>query len=140
MKSKLDEIEDAFLFADAGMEYDGESCVIIERATGKVYYRSETADIDELPDDADDDEKYVTLPGKRDLDLGTRLVFRFIRERLPEHYDKVDGIFSRKGAYRRYKDWLDDIGKLDEWHDYENAAQSEALRVWCEEEGINLDD
>jgi hypothetical protein len=41
--------------------------------TGKLYWRSDTVDgLDELPDDIDDDEKYLQIPHKRDLDLASR--------------------------------------------------------------------
>ena len=42
-----------------------------------------------MPDDIDDD-KYIEIPDKRDLNLGQRLVFRFIDEYLPE---KLDSFF-----------------------------------------------
>jgi len=54
--------------------------------------------------------------------------------------DKLREIFSKRGAYRRYKDWLINIGKIDDWHDYENKATEKALRDWCKENGIQLAD
>ena len=53
------------------------------RRTGKIYWRSETSDLDgfedELPDDVEDDEKYAGIPDKRELGLGKPLVLDFAR-------------------------------------------------------------
>ena len=76
------------------------------RQSGKIYWHSEFGDNDEeLPDDIDD-EKYISIPDKRELDLGKPLVLDFAREFLPDDYDEVSHIFSRRDAYRRYKDLL----------------------------------
>src|SRR5437868_15339794 len=56
---------------------------------------------EELPDDIND-EKYISIPDKRELDLGKPLVLDFAREFLPDDYDEVRHIFRRRGAYRQY--------------------------------------
>ena len=94
---------------------------------------------EELPDDIDD-EKYAAIPDKRELDLGRPLVLDFVRQFLPEDYDEVRRIFSRKGAYGRYKALLVRRGALDRWYDFSNKAEEAALREWCAENGIELSD
>ena len=47
-------------------------------------------------------------------------------------------IFRRAGAYSRFKYFLEERGLLQQWYDYENAVQREALQEWCEENGIKL--
>lgn len=105
MAVSLKELVYAFDFAnsDAGM-YDNEAFLC--RESGELYVRSDLFDDEELPDDLEDEEKYIRLANKRELDLGTPLVFAFIREFLPDDYDQVRDIFSRKGAYARYKDFF----------------------------------
>src|SRR6516162_1779844 len=49
----------------------------------------------------------------------------------PTTYDEVRHIFSRRGAYRRYKDLLVRRGALDLWYDFSNKAEEAALREWC---------
>ncbi|WP_353817004.1 hypothetical protein [Mesorhizobium sp.] len=61
-------------------------------------------DVEELPDDVEDSERYIAIPDKRELDLGKPLVLTFARHHLPDDYDKVREIFSRAGAYARFKD------------------------------------
>jgi len=99
------------------------------RETGAVYWRSAYGDeIDELPDDIESGTKYLAIPDPRDLDLGIRLVMRFADEVLSDHADEIAAIFSRKGAYARFKDYLERIGALDQWYEIEAAAREKALR------------
>jgi hypothetical protein len=92
---------------------------------------------EQLPDDLDD-EKYMAIPDKRELDLGKPLVLEFAREFLPDDYDEVRHIFSRRGAYRRYKELIVQRGALERWHDFSNTTEEAALRKWCAENGIEL--
>jgi hypothetical protein len=61
---------------------------------------------DELPDDINDEEKYVALPDKRELGLGKPLVLDFARQFLPDDFDDVRYFFSRRGAYTKFKAML----------------------------------
>src|SRR3954451_19122482 len=89
----------AFEFVSSGGM--GENEAYLDRQSGKIYWHSEFGDNDEeLPDDIDD-EKYIAIPDKIDLDLGKSLVLDFAREFLPDDYGEVCHIFSRRGAYRR---------------------------------------
>ena len=126
----------AFEFVSSGGM--GENEAYLDRQSGKIYWHSEFADNDEeLPDDIDD-EKYIAIPDKRELDLGKPLVLEFTREFLPDDCDEVRHIFSRRGAYRRYKELLVQRGALERWYDFSNKAEEAALRKWCAENGIEL--
>ena len=135
------ELQDAFMFVSFGAE-PGENEAYIDIESGKIYCHSLIAgdlEEEELPDDLDD-EKYIEIPHKKELDLGTPLVFEFVRQFLPNDYDEVDRIFNRRGAYSRYKDLLVRRGALERWYEFENKAEETALREWCEENGIELSD
>ena len=47
-------------------------------------------------------------------------------------------IFRRKGAYSRYKDFLESKGVLENWYEYENERQKVALKEWCKENNIEV--
>ena len=64
----------------------------------------------------------------------------FVTEYCPELLGKVNNIFSRKGAYSRYKELLESKGLLDKWHNYENQRTKDELRQWCTDNGIELTD
>ena len=138
MPVSFSEILDAFLFVSADATFGNSARV--NRATGEVHWNSEwDSELFTQPEDIDDNEKYVDLPTPRDLDLGRPLVMRFAAERLDKRYDEIEAIFSRKGAWRRFKDYLARVGALDAWYEYENEAQEKALREWCAENAIELE-
>jgi hypothetical protein len=95
---------------------------------------------DELPDDIDDEEKYLPIPDKRELDLGKPLVLAFAREFLPHDFDEVRRIFSKRGAYAHFKSLLAKRNAIDQWHDFEDKATEQALREWCELHDIEVVD
>ncbi|RBP13847.1 hypothetical protein DFR50_111109 [Roseiarcus fermentans] len=126
---------DAFEFVSAGREY--ENSARVNRETGEIHWSSEMdPSLFPQPDDVEDDAKYVSVPTARDLDLGRPLVMRFAAERLDRHYDEIDDMFHRKGAYRRFRDLLLRVRALDDWYAFEGEAKEKALREWCEKEGL----
>ena len=136
MPVSFSDLQLAFEFVSSGGM--GENEAYLDRQSGKIYWHSGFGDNDEeLPDDIDD-EKYISIPDKRELDLGKPLVLDFAREFLPVDYDEVRHIFSRRGAYRRLKDLLVRRGAIDQWEDFSNKAEEAALREWCAENGIDL--
>lgn len=135
---KMSELRDGFDFVCAGEM--SESAAYISRATGKIHWCGESVEgLEETPDDLDDESAYIAVPHKRDLDLGQRLIFRFMTERAPALYPSVQEIFSSKGAYRRFKDFLDRRGMLEQWYEFEEAQTVAALTQWCADNGIAVD-
>lgn len=119
----------------------GEQQAYLCRPSGEIHLHAEFGDnFEELPDDIDDDEKYVALPDRRELDLGKKLVLDFIGGAMPDDFDEVRRIFSRKGAYARFRDLLWRRGMLQQWYDFENKATEKALREWCADNSIELSD
>ena len=66
-------------------------------------------------------DKYITVPHKNDLDLGIVLVHEFIWQYIPNQAQQVEGMFSQKGAYTRFKDFLITLGLLEAWYSFETA-------------------
>jgi hypothetical protein len=136
MSVGFSDLQLAFEFVSSGGM--GENEAYLDRQSGKIYWHSEFGENgEELPDDIDN-EKYIAIPDGRELDLGKPLVLDFAREFLTDDYDEVRHIFSRRGAYRRYKDLLVRRGALERWYDFSNKAEEAALREWCAENGIDL--
>jgi hypothetical protein len=136
------ELLEAYEWVSAGMDMEAEAYV--SRATGQVFLSMASGEFgdaeDARPDDVEDESRYVAVPNKHDLDLGKPLVFRFVRERLPEIQSRVEKIFARRGAYGQFKSLLEGVGLLEDWYEYEAQAVEAALREWAEEQGIALDD
>ena len=111
----------------------------VDRQTGKIYWHSEFGDnFEELPDDIENETRYVKVPSRRDLDLGKPPVLDFVRQFLPDDYDEVREIFSRKGAYGRFKGLLMGRKALDRWHSFSNEAEKVALKACCADNEIEL--
>ena len=129
------EVESAVEFMSD--ELGGANLAIYDRVTDKVLYRSDYSGVDEIPEDIDD-ERYVEIPNKRDLDLGHDLVFRFIEQAMPEDKDLVYGFFRHPGAYSNFKNLLSHRNQLEQWFDFENRAMREAIEQWCKENRSEL--
>ena len=139
MRVSLKDLREAFEFVcgDGGEEHQAFLC----KQSGKLYYHSELCDdLDSLPDDVDDSEKFLPIPDKRELDLGKPLALDFARQFLPDDFDEVRQFFSRRGAYARFKELLALRNALDQWYDFEAKAEERALRTWCDLNSIEVSD
>src|SRR5258705_12430533 len=97
MAVSLKGILEAYQFVSVGgmSEHQAFLC----RQSGKVYWHSESLDdLEELPADIGDEEKFLPIPDKRELDLGKPLVLDFARQFLPKDFDDVRQIFRKRGA------------------------------------------
>ena len=143
MPASFREIFDAFEFVSMSGGL-GDHQAFLCRRTGKIYWHSEFSDVDELndalPDDIEDDEKYIAIPDKRELDLGKPLVLDFAREFLPNDFDEVRYIFGKRGAYRKFRALLARRNAVDRWYEFELKATEQALRDWCELNSITVVD
>lgn len=138
MKIKLDDIAQAVEFVSA--DSDGENTAYIDRETGRYFYVS--AVVEPEPDRPHDlsDARYVAIPNKQELDLGTWLVYAFADDYMPEYAQQIRQFFRKKGAYRQLSEFLAENDMTDAWHAYRDAAEQRAIRTWCGENGIELAD
>jgi hypothetical protein len=138
MPADFQDILFAFEFASG----DGSNEALLCRRTGRIYWRSPLSGLDEiadeLSDDVEDDDNYLPLPDKRELGLGKPLVLDFAREFLPKDFDDVRTIFSKRGAYKKFRALLIKRRVLDRWYNFESKATEQALREWCELNSIEF--
>ena len=91
--------------------------------------------------DAMKEGSWIAFPDASELRLGHHMALRFAREFLSEEQcERVVAIFSRRGAFRRFKDFLDECGKLQEWYAYEELTVLEALKQWLKDNDIDYVD
>lgn len=136
-KIKFSELLDAFHFVSFGDPFEHRA--FINPDTQSIFYLSDGFDTeDDVPDDFETSDQYIAVPHKHDLDLGRQLVLSFAEAQMQDHYDVVADLFRKKGAYRRFKDFLEDRGQLEQWYAYEAQAIEMALRAWAEEEEIEF--
>lgn len=130
----IDDIQLGVEFASSDYG-DNEAFLNIEN--GEIHFVGDV--VDEIPpSDLYENEKYVQLPSKVDLDLGKRLAINFIVTALPGKLDETYLIFSRKGAYSRFKSMLVSAEKLENWYAYEDAESKKAILDWCNSIGMDV--
>jgi len=135
---RFDDVENAFHFVSASP--CGTSAAYLNVETGEIFYQSEMTGIDELDGKKMNWNQMIGIPHKNDLELGHSLVFEFVEGNLPDAYRQVRDMFRRKGAYSRFKGFLESKEMLETWYRFENEREQQALRHWCEENGIPLSD
>jgi len=123
---KFEDIELAFDYVSFAQMSENQA--YLNKETGGIVYQSEVYDnFEELPDDIDAD-KYIEIPHKNELELGRHLVFDFVYQQLPDEAEKIESFFRKKGAYSKFKAFLESQGIIDKWYEFESQAQDKALR------------
>ena len=136
-ETKIGDLVDAQEWLSAGGY--SENRAVVSRATGAVHWVSEDITVDvELPPDLDDPNLYEEIPNKHDLDLGQRLVRRYVDTHLPDASDLVRQFFAKPGGFGRFKDLLRKRGQLEAWYRYEEEETERALREWAADNGIGI--
>ncbi len=136
---KFTALLDAYQFASPGGSY--ENIAYLDLENGSIYCTSSDVEPEEeLPEDLETSDRYVVLPDTHDLNLGRDLALSFVEQKLTNEQEKAADCFRRKGAYRCFKQLLEQHGALDKWYAFEAQATEAALREWCHERGIQLVD
>ena len=134
MKVNIDDIQMGVEFVSSGY---GDDEAYLDIKSGEIYFVGDA--VDEIPpSDLYENDKYVHLPSKADLDLGKRLAINFIATALPDKLDETYSIFSHKGAYSKFKFMLESAENLESWYAYEDAESKKAILGWCNSIGINI--
>lgn len=134
MTAKISDIEWAVEFASSGY---GDHEAYVDIQSGAIFYVGDAVEED-VPDDLFENSRYIAIPDKRDLGLGKNLAIRFISDHLPNKLDSTYDIFSRRGAYSRFKELLTSVNKLDAWYAYEELALKKAIIEWCNEYSVKF--
>jgi hypothetical protein len=134
-RRKVSELSDAFVLACAGGPF--EQAAYIALHSGKVVYESEAHD-GVLPPELHDRSRYLPVPNRHELGLGSRLAFRFAERFMAGDQDTVRGCFSERGGYARFKDLLLHRDQLEAWHDFEARETERTLCAWAEAKGLQL--
>jgi hypothetical protein len=132
---KYEDLSAAFDFVSFGASMEHEAYISLD--TGAIYWISELNPLEEdVPADLETSDRYIAVPHKNELDLGSRLALDFIATELPDQYDTVQGYFRHRGAYGRFKELLSAHGCLEKWYAFEAESTKKALKNWCSENGI----
>ena len=134
---KYEDLSAAFDFVSFAAPMEHQAYISID--TGTIYWISEVNPLEEeIPEDLETSDRYIAIPHKNDLDLGSDLARRFTAEALPGLNNRVEQFFRHRGAYARFKELLASEGCLDKWYAFEAESTERALRNWCTENDINV--
>jgi hypothetical protein len=134
---KYEDLSAAFDFVSFAAPMEHQAYISID--TGTIYWISEVNPLEEdIPEDLETSDRYIAIPDKNDLNLGSDLALRFAAEQLPGLYKKVEQFFRHRGAYARFKELLASAGCLNKWYAFEAESTERARRNWCTENDINV--
>jgi len=115
---KLDELCNTFEFVSSGPSTDYTAYICID--TCIIYCKSNVMDLEEgIPVDLKTSDLYIPVPHKNNLQLGQSLALLFIDQEIPQNYNLAASLFSKRGAYRRFKELLQLEGLFQKWFVFE---------------------
>ena len=136
MKVKLQFIIDAIEMTDQYSEY------FLDKRTGEIEYVSDmgmTQKEQEEIYDRLDEHGFYRLPTSfdiRDYDI----MEDFVETLTGSAHDKLARAIQGKGAFRRFKNMVYDLGIDQQWYDFQASAYKRKAAVWCEENGIEYEE
>ena len=145
---KLQDVIEALQLTDDSISY------FLDRRNGEIEIMTEdvwsAADKDEListyPEwqrdsilkarEIQSTDHFVELPGKFDID-SYDMMEQFCHE-YPNGQisQKLSAVIKGKGAFRRFRDMISDLGIQDEWNRFEYQQFEDIAVEWLEDEGI----
>ena len=115
----------------------GDVDVYVSKVTGEVIRDDETYSGIPCPvENIDQDPDYIRVPTKGQLGLGVDLVFQFGRERFPEDESFIERTFRKRGAFGRFKVFLEGKDALEAWYAFSEERTLATIAEWCDREGI----
>ena len=143
-----------------GLEFQSdESSSFLDKTTGKVvlisdYEISAAEDgdpIEDFPDweqdlvriakeIVDETGNYIDLPTKFDINEYSIMEKFCLSLNDSEMSDNLYSSIKGSGAFRRFKDAINEYDIADDWYKYRNDVLKEIAIEWCKEKGIEFDE
>ena len=104
--------------------------------TGEFIYYHEDFSDEDIDIEEFEDDKYIRLPSQYDIHE-YKIMEEFVEQL--EDVRKQNSLYralSGRGAFRRFKDMLYEVGLEQKWYKYREQAFLEIAKNWCEEKGI----
>jgi hypothetical protein len=143
-----------------GLEFQSdESSSFLDKTTGKVVlisdYEMRAAEDDDPIEDfpdwqqdlvriakeiVDETGNYMDLPTKFDINEYSIMEKFCLSLNDSEMSDTLYSSIKGSGAFRRFKDAINEYDIADDWYKYRNDALKEIAIEWCQEKGIEFDE
>ncbi len=135
MKVKLSEIIDAIEMTDRESEH------FLDKETGEIVRISEMAmerEEREKAYDTLDEHGFYRLPTS--FDINEYSIMEDFVYSLPESQCKrLAGAICGRGAFRRFKDCIRQMGIDEQWYEYQGDAYKRMAAEWCENNGLEYE-
>ena len=103
------------------------------------FYSIQDEEIVYALDDSEDDEFFIPLPTKEEVNDYQNMVNFTETIEDDKKRDWFENAIHGKGAFRRFRATLERFGMETEWYDYLEASHRELAIEWCEQHGIVYD-
>ena len=103
------------------------------------FYSIQDEEIVYALDDGEDEEFYIPLPTKQEVNDYQNMVNFTETIEDDKKRDWFENAIHGKGAFRRFRATLERFGMETEWYDYLEACHRELAIEWCEQHGIVYD-
>ena len=103
------------------------------------FYSIQDEEIVYALDDSEDDEFFIPLPTKDEVNDYQNMVNFTETIEDEKKRDWFENAIHGKGAFRRFRATLERFGMETEWYDYLEACHRELAIEWCEQHGIVYD-
>ncbi len=136
MKVKISEIVDVFEMMDQDSEY------YLDKKTGEIEWINDvtmTSEEEEEITDRLDEHGCFRLPTSYELEE-YRTMEEFIGGMPQSVRGRMYAAIQGRGAYRRFKDMVREMGIEQIWYDYRADAFKQRAIEWCEDNGIEYEE
>lgn len=86
------------------------------------------------------EEFFIPLPSKFDIHEYTIMEKFCLSIEDPDLSESLSNLITGRGAFRRFKDEINRLEIIDQWHEFREEAFKEIARKWCEEKGMEFDE
>lgn len=138
MELKLQDVLEALEGVDDDVNY------VFDTKTGEIhyYYDDDFDDFDD-PKEAEEEleygtDRYISLPDRFDINEYEMMehFLWYIKDDDARH--ALDRAMRGKGAFRRFRDKLSELGLEDQWYEYRQVQYERIARDWCETNDIEV--
>jgi hypothetical protein len=86
------------------------------------------------------EEDYVSLPDEYEIDEYEMMERFCLAVELDEDRQRLLDAIDGRGAFRRFKDLIRQLGLEDDWYQFRDEVYLEVARQWCEENEISYEE
>lgn len=136
MKVKLTDIIDAIEMTNESSEY------FLDMETGEIVWIDDWAmDQEEAEEISErlDEHGFCRLPTENDIHEYS-IMEEFVDTLSGSAYNRLSRAIRGRGAFRRFKDDIIEMGIEQDWYDFLSAAYKHIAIEWCEENNIEYDE